>query len=843
MVHRRGRRMGIKGITILVIAVVVAVLLAGLPIVIAASGALHTVVQMGAGAQAANSNPPSQMVKLIFIHHSTGENWLADGDGGLGIALRDNNYFVSDSNYGWGLPDADLGGSIGDHTDIGHWYNWFVGSHRDTYLSALYAESGQHSSYSRLPTDPGGENEIIMFKSCFPNSHLGGNPNDPPATGNNPLRGQDAWSEHMTVANAKGIYNDILDYFESRPDKLFIVITAPPLVNTDTDASHAANARAFNNWLVNDWLDGYSHNNVEVFDFYNVLTSNGGNVNTNDLGQETGNNHRWWNGAVRHQQTVGNNFSAYGSGDSHPTVAGNRKATGEFVSLLNFYYNRWQAGQATATATATESLPTFTPTSTPSATSGLPTPTATATTTHTPTATSTTVIPIAVNPIYLPIVTKNHSAPLIQPGDLQYLGAFRLPGGDVRPATFAYGGNAMTYNPNGDPSGSEDGFPGSLFITGHDRMAYGELPDGSQVAEVSIPVAVESDNLNDLNQAGFLQTFHNVAAGFFTDLEEIPRIGMQYLDTPATGAKIHLAWGQHLQPATAVASHAWFDPNLASPQMQGTWFIGNQSLYSVNGYLLVIPAPWADNHTESRYLGTGRFRDGGWSGMGPSLFAYRPWIDSSGIPAQSGTHLDETMLLLYESSENTSKIERNLDGYQHPDEWEGGAWITTGAGMSAVLFAGTKGTGAKYWYGYVNPAGPEYPCVAEAMVGEMTVCRLADGTPCPAEDLTECDGHNNYRGWWSARFDAHLILYDPADLAKVAAGELESWEPQPYAFIDIDEYLFLNPAKVEQDMLGTGVQRRMRISDVAYDPINNLLYALELFADESKPVVHVWRVR
>jgi len=35
------------------------------------------------------------------------------------------------------------------------------------------------------------------------------------------------------------------------------------------------------NWLVNDWLAGYPYNNVAVFDFYNVLTSNGGNTNTN----------------------------------------------------------------------------------------------------------------------------------------------------------------------------------------------------------------------------------------------------------------------------------------------------------------------------------------------------------------------------------------------------------------------------------------------------------------------------------------------------------------------------------------------------------------------------------
>ena len=93
---------------------------------------------------------------------------MADENGGLGIALRDNNYFVSDTNYGWGPAYTDGTSTIGDHTDIGNWWEWFRGPNSSTYLNALYDESDQHSSYSRLPTAPTGENEIIMFKSCFP---------------------------------------------------------------------------------------------------------------------------------------------------------------------------------------------------------------------------------------------------------------------------------------------------------------------------------------------------------------------------------------------------------------------------------------------------------------------------------------------------------------------------------------------------------------------------------------------------------------------------------------------------------------------------------------------------
>jgi hypothetical protein len=245
-----------------------------------------------------------------------------------------NNYFVSDTNYGWG-PD-----SIGDTTDIGNWWTWFRGPNSATYMSALYTEYGQNSVYSRLETDPGGENKIVMFKSCFPNSNLQGSLSDPiPPIGSNPLRGQDSSSEYHTVANAKGIYIDLLEYFRAHQDKLFVVITAPPL----QDSTWANNARAFNDWLVNDWLNGYPYENVAVFDFYNVLTSNGGNPDTSDLGWVSGNHHRWWNGAVQHQQTVASNTAAYPSGDDHPNHIGNEKATSEFVQLLNVFYHRWVA--------------------------------------------------------------------------------------------------------------------------------------------------------------------------------------------------------------------------------------------------------------------------------------------------------------------------------------------------------------------------------------------------------------------------------------------------------------------------------------------------------------------
>jgi hypothetical protein len=291
-----------------------------------------------------NPNPPAKTVRLVFIHHSTGEGWLNDEGGGLGIALRDNRYYVSDTNYDWGPLDRALEGPIGSFTDIGHWWNWFLGPNREQHTAALFAEHRQASEYARRSDDPLVPNEIILFKSCFPNSGLSGKPGDAPTRGNNPLRGESAGSEHMTVANAKGIYVDLLPYFASHPEKLFVVITQPPLTRASTNTTQAANARAFASWLAEEWLRDYSHPNVAVFDFFTVLTSNGGRTTTNDLNSDKGNHHRLRNGVIEHITNQGSNYSAYGmsNDDSHPTPVGGKKATAEFIPLLNIFYHRWK---------------------------------------------------------------------------------------------------------------------------------------------------------------------------------------------------------------------------------------------------------------------------------------------------------------------------------------------------------------------------------------------------------------------------------------------------------------------------------------------------------------------
>ncbi|MCB2155254.1 hypothetical protein KQI84_10225 [bacterium] len=205
---------------------------------------------------------------IMFIHHSCGENWL---NGGLRNALlaMDTIDEVNEITYGTavdpmtGRPDS-LGAVDGDNTDMAHWCYWF-----NDYLDSI--ESHDCAT---------GRNRIIMFKSCFPTSHV------TEETGTDPWGWGDLGSYQAVYRHPNGpgntyenegvIYHPLEDIFAANPDILFIPVTAPPLTPAATNPEAAARARQFNNWLKEDWLDNYNTahpglDNVVVLDWFNFL--------------------------------------------------------------------------------------------------------------------------------------------------------------------------------------------------------------------------------------------------------------------------------------------------------------------------------------------------------------------------------------------------------------------------------------------------------------------------------------------------------------------------------------------------------------------------------------------
>jgi hypothetical protein len=399
----------------------------------------------------------------------------------------------------------------------------------------------------------------------------------------------------------------------------------------------------------------------------------------------------------------------------------------------------------------------------------------------------------------------------IAPRDLHYLGAFRLPGRSGS-SNWQYSGYAMAYRSDGDPEGAEDGFPGSLIVLGHDH--------DQMVAEVSVsrPVPSTGKDPSRLETATTLQPFADIRGGLFGELE-LPRAGLAVLSSDQAGipGRLHFCWGQHFQGFEP--SHGSCSLDFSAPQPIGAWLIGSFSNYATNDYLFEIPADWAAVHTPEQVLATGRFRDGHWSGLGPALFAYAP-PDAADSP-EHGARIDRvTPLLLYGSQlPGVPEIEFS-DGtamslFAEADEWSGGAWLTAGE-RSAVIFVGTKATG-RNWYGFSN--GVEYPIDDQ--------CPFPEVPPWPHDD----------RGWWSEGIEAQIIFYDADELAAVADGEAETWWPQPYAVLGIDDVLFDPGFDFER-------KKRYLVGAAAFDRERSLLYLIErrVEQDEERSLIHVWRV-
>ncbi len=430
----------------------------------------------------------------------------------------------------------------------------------------------------------------------------------------------------------------------------------------------------------------------------------------------------------------------------------------------------------------------------------------------------TTPRPAAVGPqpTGAPLPTVAVATQRLQPTDLVYQGAFRLPD-TADDLGWTWSGHALAYYSEGDPDGPADGYPGSLFGTGNDQKQW--------VSEIGIPVPVNSPakNVADLNTATTRQEFRNIRGTLFDQVEgfddfpgTLAKAGLACL--PPQGAqttgKLYFCWGYHLQQVPQRdddtlrgqpdVSHGWCELNLADPRPAGAWTIGDYINFVTSDYLFPIDPAWAAANTPGRLLATGRFRDGGQGGRGPSLLAFGPW--NEGNPPPPGAHLAATPLILY--SDILAGDDHTMSSYNPADEWMGGAWLTAGD-RSAVVFVGTKGTG-RAWYGFADgtewPEEPPYP-------------------PVPAPP-------NDQRGWWSEGFVGQIIFYDPADLAAVARGEKARWEPQPYATLDIDPVLYHV----------TSPRQWHHVGDAAFDRARGLLYVLEPLADGDKPLVHVWKI-
>lgn len=194
--------------------------------------------------QMACGENPAGSEKIIFLHHSTGENiwhggvleWFEEYN-----SQNQTSYeiveqeFPKDSPYGWANYPYD------------YWNIW--------------VNHAGDKPYKKEPTleilTP--DYDIIVFKHCFPVSDIEEDHGEP-----------DISSSDKTIENYKLQYNALKEKMRQFPDTHFIVWTGAAQVKNSTDEEFARRAKEFFDWVRGEWDE--KGDNIYIWDFRKIQT-------------------------------------------------------------------------------------------------------------------------------------------------------------------------------------------------------------------------------------------------------------------------------------------------------------------------------------------------------------------------------------------------------------------------------------------------------------------------------------------------------------------------------------------------------------------------------------------
>jgi hypothetical protein len=218
---------------------------------------------------------------IIFLHHSCGQNWIADG--GIREKLTNAGFEFWDHGYnGDGLTNPK-GENTGQNYDVPD------DNTNPDGLANIFSQPVTNpptNTFSKLLT-----HDVIIIKSCFPVSDI--------------YSDEDLYTlfEH---------YKIIRESVRKHPDKIFIIVTQPPMNRLATQKSNALRARKLANFLKSsDFLQGIP--NLSTFDWFNLLAVSDQNS--------------------PYYSMLKPEYSPEGD-DSHPNFTANFKTAPEFVKHI-----------------------------------------------------------------------------------------------------------------------------------------------------------------------------------------------------------------------------------------------------------------------------------------------------------------------------------------------------------------------------------------------------------------------------------------------------------------------------------------------------------------------------
>ena len=395
---------------------------------------------------------------------------------------------------------------------------------------------------------------------------------------------------------------------------------------------------------------------------------------------------------------------------------------------------------------------------------------------------------------------------LLQKTDFSYLGAFRVPQGDMGDSGrgLTYGGTAIAYNPANN----------SLFIVGHDQA--------QRVGEISIP-ANPSPNPGSMPTASVIQNLYDITDGHVSLSASGNKIGGLSVYNNQLIGTVYVFYD-----ANNAASTSHFKSGMtlsATNDFQGMYMVtpspsplGGTSAGFVSGYMSPVPDNSASGGTNWQAALGGPYLTGsadysivGRTSFGPAAFSFDPAAIASGTTASALVYYD----LSHQSlgvwghgllANQYVSIADNLPGMIFP------------AGTQTVVFTGMHGTGNSCYGEAAECNDPVYP----------------------------------YKGTHAYPYEIRAYAYDAAYLAKVKAGAviqsadlpylagnpvvgqvIKPWNLKPYSTWTL-------PITTSQSLY------TVTSGSSAYDPASKRWFVVQPGADNSPtyglPLVHVFQV-
>lgn len=465
---------------------------------------------------------------------------------------------------------------------------------------------------------------------------------------------------------------------------------------------------------------------------------------------------------------------------------------------------------------------------------------------------------IVLSIVYLLLCTQALATDRLQPSDLTYQGAWKLP-------TTSIGTKTLVNSGSNPVQMGYDNSTGGLIVQGVDTtdverfaltsvvMPATPVMKGGTLLEGTF--ATGKNDLVDLS--GGLQkstsvssVVQNAISTRLNDAEYLPAYGSQ------TSAKYHYVFRMNYSTDdTNDYRIGWADTDFTNLNPAGLWRLDGIFDRQYDFYMLKIDPTWADatTATTGQYIGVGRGRTGG--SHGPALYSYAPWSGGN-PPADQASVTDFTELMYYPSTQL-------METFSMADMYNDAVLIKKGTAAAFVVYTDksfrhdatcancnmttttnwwtSAGTGRSVGYkaqeaepvyttGDIDDTATDIPLTDVSALSPSGLIKVGGEmikyTGISANTLTGCVRGYHYdaashisgtkanqimpdiydygvssTGTYQNGFDSlfrfpMLLFYDVDEIAEIAAGTRATYNIQPYAYMQIGRHFYRSNAQI-----------------------------------------------